>query len=185
MIRFFDILISSLILIFFTPIIIVIAILIFFIDGRPIIYKQIRIGINGNKFKILKFRTMNKIVFKNEELRLSSLGKFLRRTSLDEIPQFINIIRKDMSIVGPRPLPVDIEKKIKKSIRFKRRKVLPGITGLSQINFTGKSRKLDDKIKLDIKLIENYNLKNYFKVIMNTPFILIIRFFKNKTSIIK
>ena len=73
----------------------------------------------------------------------------------------------------------------KKTLREKRRSVLPGITGLSQINYTGQSRKLDDKVKLDINFIENYNLYNYFKILLNTPIILIIRLLKNKTSIIK
>ena len=90
-----------------------------------------------------------------------------------------------MSIVGPRPLPKSIEKKIKKSIRLKRRKILPGITGMSQINYTGKNRKLTEKIKLDLQLIDNYTLYNYFKILLRTPIILIIRFFKNKSSIIK
>ena len=90
-----------------------------------------------------------------------------------------------MSIVGPRPLPANIEKKIKKSLKIKRREILPGITGMSQINYTGKKRKLIDKIKLDIELIENYNTYNYFKILLKTPIVLIIRFFKNKSSIIE
>ena len=90
-----------------------------------------------------------------------------------------------MSIVGPRPLPEVNEKKIKKTLRKKRRDVLPGITGLSQINYTSKFRKLDDKVKLDIKFIKNYSLYNYFKILLNTPIVLIIRLLKNKSSIIK
>ena len=73
-----------------------------------------------------------------------------------------------MSIVGPRPLPVHIEEKIKRSIKIKRRKVLPGITGLSQINYTGKKRKLVKKIDLDIELVRNYNLYSYFKILIKT-----------------
>ena len=90
-----------------------------------------------------------------------------------------------MSIVGPRPLPVHIEEKIKRSIKIKRRKVLPGITGLSQINYTGKKSKLVEKIDLDIELVNNYNLNNYFKIMIKTPSILFIRLLKNKTSIIE
>ena len=90
-----------------------------------------------------------------------------------------------MSIVGPRPLPEELEKKIKNKLKKKRRSVLPGITGLSQINYKGKFRKLDDKVKLDVSFIENYSLYNYFKIIINTPFVLIIRLLKNKSSIIK
>ena len=128
---------------------------------------------------------MSNIIFKDEKLRLSYLGKILRKTGLDELPQLINVLKKDMSIVGPRPLPEIIEKKIKKSLKMKRRKILPGITGMSQINFTGKDRKLNDKIQLDMQLIDNYTIYNYFKILLKTPIILIVRFFKNKSSIIK
>ena len=184
-IRFFDISISILIIIIFSPVIMVISLLIYVIDGRPIIFKQYRIGLKGKKFKILKFRTMSKVTYKNEELRLSFLGKILRRTSLDELPQFINVINKDMSLVGPRPLPENIEKKINRTIKLKRRKILPGITGMSQISYTGKKRKLTDKIRLDLKFIDDFSLLNYLKILFKTPYILIRRFFKNKSSIIK
>ena len=184
-IRNFDVLISILLLIIFSPIILIISFLILIFNGRPIIYKQLRVGYMGRKFIIFKFRTMSDIEFKNEKLRLTYLGKILRKSSLDELPQLINVLNKDMSIVGPRPLPEMIEKKISKLYRYKRRKILPGITGMSQINYTGKNRKLIEKIKLDLQLIDNYTLYNYFKIILRTPIILIIRFFKNKSSIIK
>ena len=100
------------------------------------------------------------------------------------MPQFINVLNKDMSIVGPRPLPKIIEKKINRSIRVKRRQILPGITGMSQINYSGKNRKLIDKIQLDMQFINNYTVYNYFKILIKTPIILIVRFFKNKSSII-
>ncbi len=185
MIRFFDIIISILIIIVFLPIIILISLLILIIDGRPIIYKQDRVGYMGRQFIILKFRTMNKLKLKNEKLRVTALGKILRRTSLDELPQLINVLKKDMSIVGPRPLPKSIEKNIEQSIKIKRRKILPGITGASQINYDGKYRKLKEKIQLDLLFINNYNLYNYFKVLSKTPRVIIIRLFKNKSSIIK
>ena len=185
MIRVFDILISILTLLIFLPIMFIISLLILLIDGRPIIYKQSRVGYKGQLFIIFKFRTMSNDVFKDEKLRLLSLGRILRRSSLDELPQLINVLKNDMSIVGPRPLPKSIEKKIKKSIREKRRKILPGITGMSQVNYTGQNRKLIEKIKLDLELINNYTLYNYFKILLRTPIILIIRFFKNKSSIIK
>ena len=138
MIRVFDVLISMLMLLIFLPIMFIISLLILAIDGRPIIYKQSRVGYKGRLFIIFKFRTMTNVVFKDEKLRLLPLGRILRRLSLDELPQLINVLKEDMSIVGPRPLPKSIEKKIKKSIRLKRRKILPGITGMSQINYTGK-----------------------------------------------
>ena len=161
-----------------------ISILILLIDGRPVIYKQIRIGHLGKKFKIFKFRTMKNKKMKNKKNRLTKLGKIIRRLSLDEIPQFINVLKKDMSIVGPRPLPELNEKMINKKLRITRRNVLPGITGMSQINYTGKFRKLDDKVKLDIKFIQEFSVYNYFKILIKTPIVLIIRLLKNKSSII-
>ena len=183
--RFFDILFSILILIIFSPIISLISLLILVFDGKPVIYKQSRIGYLGKRFIIFQFRTMNNFIFKDEKLRLTVLGKLLRKTSLDELPQLINVLKKDMSIVGPRPLPETIEKKIKKSNKIKRRKILPGITGMSQINYTGRNRKLNDKVKLDLYLINNYTIYNYFKILLKTPFVLMVRFFKNKSSLIK
>ena len=183
-IRISDILISISILFFFSILIFIIAISIFLFNGRPIIFRQTRIGRSGKKFKIFKFRTMRNDVIKKENQRLTKLGKIIRRMSLDELPQFINVLKGEMSIVGPRPLPELNERKIHKLLRIKRRKVLPGITGMSQINYTGKSRKLKDKVMLDIKFIENYSLYNYLKIIFKTPYVLFIRLLKNKSSII-
>lgn len=185
MIRVLDVLISILILIFFSPVMIIISLFILTINGNPVIYKQFRVGLNGKKFYIYKFRTMSNSTFKDEKLRITFLGKMLRKTSLDELPQFINVLNKDMSIVGPRPLPEIIEKKINKTLRIKRRKILPGITGMSQINYTGKNRKLTEKVQLDMHFIDNFTIYNYFNVLLKTPIILIIRFVKNKSSIIK
>jgi len=184
-IRFFDLLISLIILIIFSPLIISISLLIFTIDGKPVFFRQQRIGYRGKKFKIFKFRTMKNRILKNENLRLTLLGKILRRLSLDELPQFLNVLVDDMSIVGPRPLPKIIENRIKKYLKKKRRNVLPGITGLSQINYTGQKRKLNEKVKLDIEFVENYTLYNYFVIILKTPLVLIIRLLKNKSSIIQ
>lgn len=184
-IRIIDILISIFVLIIFFPILFTISILIIVIDGRPVFFKQARIGYRGKQFNIFKFRTMKNVIFKNEKLRVTHLGKILRKTSLDEVPQFVNVIKKDMSIVGPRPLPEHIEKKIKRTLKLKRRTILPGITGMSQVNYTGKNRKLNEKLQLDLELVNNYNLYNYFKVLLKTPVVLIIRFLKNKSSIIK
>ena len=92
----------------------------------PVIFKQQRIGYLGKTFIIFKFRTMRKEIFEDENLRLTKLGIILRKTSLDELPQLLNVLKKDMSIVGPRPLPHVIEKNIDYSNKIKR-KVLPGM----------------------------------------------------------
>lgn len=185
MIRIFDILISLFLLMLFLPIIIIVSIFIVLVDGRPILYKQLRIGYMGKKFFMFKFRTMTNYVYKSEERRLTKFGKFLRRTSLDEIPQFINVLKKEMSIVGPRPLPELIEKRITKNSKIKRRKIYPGLTGMSQVNYSGRNRKLNEKIKLDLWLVDNLNFHNYLKILFRTPLVIFVRFIKNKSSIIK
>ena len=111
-IRVADILISISILFIFSVLIFMIATSIFLFYGRPIIFKQTRIGYNGKKFKIFKFRTMRNDLLKNEGQRLTKIGKIVRRMSLDELPQFINVLKGQMSIVGPRPLPELNERKI-------------------------------------------------------------------------
>ena len=126
----------------------------------------------------------NNLNFKNDIERLTKVGKTLRRLSLDELPQLINVLKREMSIVGPRPLPKNIEAKIPHKYKKIRRKILPGITGYSQINYSGKFRKLDDKVKLDILFVNNYTIQNYVKIIVKTPRIMLRRMVKNKSSII-
>ena len=184
-IRILDILISILMLILTSPLIVLISLIIFLFYGKPIIFKQSRIGLYGKKFEILKFRTMKNKTFKTENDRVTKFGMVLRRLSFDEIPQFLNVLKNDMSIVGPRPLPEINEIKIDNRFRETRNKILPGITGFSQINYSGKYRKLNDKVKLDIKFVENYNLYNYLKILMKTPTVLVIRLIRNKSSVIK
>ena len=110
LIRIFDINISLVLLLILSGLIIIIYSSIFLFNGRPVIYQQSRVGYQGKQFKILKFRTMKNKILKNENERLTKIGKFIRRLSLDEIPQFINVLKGEMSIVGPRPLPKIIEK---------------------------------------------------------------------------
>ena len=95
-IRFFDIFFSVFILIFFFPLIILISIWIYLFDGGVIFYRQLRVGYKGKKFLIYKFKTMRDVKLKNENLRVTALGKILRKSSLDELPQFINVLIKDI-----------------------------------------------------------------------------------------
>ena len=140
MFRIFDNIFSILLLVFFSPAMCLISLLILIFDGRPIMFKQYRVGYLGKRFIIYKFRTMNNNIFMNKFSRLTFFGKILRKSSLDELPQLFNVLKNDMSLVGPRPLTVSVEKKITKKNRIMRRKILPGITGLSQINYSGKKR---------------------------------------------
>ena len=181
LLRLIDILLSLVLIFFLLPIYFLIALFVFF-DGLPILYLSQRVGKNGILFVMFKFRSMNKITNNkiSDAKRLNKIGIFLRRTSLDELPQLFNVFLGDMSLVGPRALPLSIEKKISKNRRIIRRKVTPGITGLSQINYTGKKRTLSQKIKYDIEYIKNLSIFNYFKILFMTFFVLIRRYKQNK-----
>lgn len=186
--RLFDIIISVSALTVTLPIMFIISFVLFSLNGNPIIFEQKRLGKNGKKFKILKFRTMrydasdilkkDPDLFKkyvendykipaNEDPRLVKLGSFLRKTSIDEIPQFFNVLKGEMSIVGPRPIvPEEIERyegfeKLFLSVK-------PGITGLWQI--TGRSDiEYPQRKYLDLLYIENkslmFDIKIFFKTI--------------------
>lgn len=181
--RLFDILFSLFFLIILTPLFVLIFIIIFIgLDGLPIFYLSSRVGIKGNTFTMYKFRSMK--IVKNKKIkdkdRLNSVGIFLRRTSLDELPQLFNVLIGDMSIVGPRALPKKIENKILKKEKFLRRSVKPGMTGLSQINYSGRKRSLKEKSKLDIAYVMNNSVYNYFKILFLTIFVIIKRYNRNK-----
>jgi len=132
-----DKLLALILIILFSPIMIIAAILIYLWDGRPIIFTQERPGLNEKIFKIYKFRTMTneKDEFGNllpDEKRLKGIGKFIRSLSLDELPQLFNVLKGDMSFIGPRPLLVKYLSRYNEEQR-KRHLVKPGITGLAQV----------------------------------------------------
>ena len=175
-----DLSISFFFLIFFSPLIITVSILIILIDGLPILYISKRVGKNNKIFNIYKFRTM-KLNSKNDEI--TSLGKFIRRSSVDELPQLLNVLIGDMSIVGPRPLPKYILRNISKKKIVLRSSIKPGITGFSQIRYKGIKRTLNEKIDLDLLYIKNHNIFLDLYIIFLTPIALIKRFFFNKKGI--
>ena len=183
LLRLFDILLSLFFLIILMPFFVFISIIVFVgLNGLPIFYLSSRVGIGGSTFVMYKFRSMKTI--KNKKIkdkeRLNSVGIFLRKTSLDELPQLFNVLIGDMSIVGPRALPKKIENKISKKDKFLRRSIRPGMTGLSQVNYSGRKRSLKEKTKLDIEFVKNISLYNYFKIIFKTTFVLIKRYEENK-----
>lgn len=179
--RFADIFLSVILLITMIPLIVLIVILLF-ISQKKIFFSSIRVGKNGKKFKLIKFCTIKKSHKNPKNEKFYFFGKFLRRSSLDELPQIINVIKGEMSLVGPRPLPQNIEKKIFINFKKKRRSVLPGITGYSQLKYKGKKRSINTKVKEDLFFIENKNLFNYFKIICLTPVYIIIKYIKNKSG---
>ena len=136
--RLFDLFISLGFIVFLIPMYLLISFIILLTIGRPILFIQSRVGLNAKIFKLYKFRTMNnnkdeydpKI---SDESRLTKFGKFLRKTSLDELPNFFNVLKGDMSLVGPRPLLVDYLDRYSLE-QARRHEVRPGITGWAQIN---------------------------------------------------
>ena len=136
----------------------------------------------NNIFTMYKFRSMKNLKDKKikDEKRLNRIGIFLRRTSLDELPQLINVLIGNMSIVGPRALPNEIEMQISKKNKLLRRSIRPGMTGLSQINYDGSKRSIKEKAKLDVEYVMNISIYNYFKILFMTILVLIKRYKRNK-----
>ena len=183
--RVFDIVVSSLLLAVIGLPLLAIALLIKLDSPGSILYQQTRVGLKGNHFKICKFRTMVEnaselqqkletqnevqggILFKiKDDPRITRVGKYLRRYSLDELPQLLNVLRGEMSLVGPRPLPVRDVAKFSQN-HFFRQEVLPGITGLWQVS--GRSDTASDGVfNLDFEYIENWSLALDFKILLQT-----------------
>lgn len=171
--RAIDILGSSLGGLLISPILIIIAILIRIKLGSPIFFTQDRVGKDGKVFKIVKFRTMLEAYDKSGEPlydkeRVTSFGNFLRSTSLDELPELINVLKGDMSLVGPRPLLVEYIGLYSKE-QFRRHEVRPGMTGWAQVN--GRNNlNWDEKFKMDVEYVDNVNLLLDIKILFLTIF---------------
>lgn len=171
MIRFFDFIFSFLGLLFLLPIGIILYIIGLFDTGSPIFIQE-RVGKNKKPFNLVKFRTMTKDTKSvashlANKSSITNFGSFLRKTKLDELPQLINVLKGDMSLVGPRPNLFNQTELIEERDKLGVYRVVPGITGLSQINEIDMStpQKLAEK---DAEMIANYNLDNYFKYIFAT-----------------
>ena len=154
-----------------SPLLITIALAIVIKLGSPILFTQSRCGFKGRKFKIIKFRTMRNTRGKDGSLlsdnqRLTPLGKFLRDLSLDELPELINVIKGDMSLVGPRPF-IDKYLPLYTPEQMRRHNMKPGITGWAQIN--GRNAiEWEDKFKLDLWYIDNWSLILDLKILFMT-----------------
>lgn len=186
--RLMDILLSLLGLIMVSPIMLIVAILIKLESSGPIIFSQKRVGLNGKEFNMLKFRSMvqnaeelkEKLQKQNEmsgpmfkmkeDPRVTKVGRFIRKTSIDELPQLINILKGEMSLVGPRPsLPNEVAKF--EPWMLERLKVKPGLTCYWQVS--GRNNiDFEDWMKLDIKYVKDRNLGLDIKLIFKTFFVL-------------
>lgn len=163
-----DVAVAILLIILLAPLLLVLSLLIFIIDGTPIIFSQARPGLNGKIFNVFKFRTMH--VLKNDihsnNQSVTRLGLFMRKTSLDELPQLINVIKGDLSLVGPRPLLVEYLP-LYNERQKKRHNVKPGITGWAQVN--GRNAiSWEQKFEYDIWYVENWSFWLDLKIIYLT-----------------
>lgn len=168
-----DFTLALLALIILSPVLLITAILVRIKLGSPVIFKQARPGLNEKIFNLYKFRTMTSETDENGNLlpddkRLTKFGKTLRSTSLDELPELINIIKGDMSIVGPRPLLVEYLPYYTKEEQL-RHSVKPGLTGLAQVN--GRNAiSWDRKLAYDVEYVKNISFMNDVKIIFQTAF---------------
>ncbi|MFP3123375.1 sugar transferase [Ectobacillus funiculus] len=177
--RLFDLITSLLFLVLLLPITIIVAIFVRIKLGSPIIFKQQRPGLHGKPFYLYKFRTMTDAKGPNgkllpDHIRLTSFGKFLRKCSLDEVPQLINVVKGDISLVGPRPLLMEYLPLYSKE-QAKRHDVRPGITGWAQVNGRN-SISWDEKFKLDVWYVKNQS----FLLDMKILFLTVIKVFKSE-----
>lgn len=169
--RLLDIILSAMALIVLSPVLIIISLLVKKYHGTPILFKQERAGKNEKPFNIYKFRTMSNATDENgnplpDEERLTKFGKLLRATSLDELSELVNILKGEMSIVGPRPLPTNYLPYYTEEER-KRHTVRPGLTGLAQVNGRN-SISWEERFALDLEYIDNITFMGDVKIIADT-----------------
>ena len=169
--RVLDLTVSIVGLILFAPIFAAIALLVWITMGSPVLFRQLRPGLHGEPFIIFKFRTMKEI--RNEqgelfpdEMRITAIGRFLRKTSLDELPEVFNVIKGEMSLVGPRPLRMEYLDRYT-SEQARRHEVKPGITGWAQVN--GRNAiSWEEKFKYDVWYVDNWSLFLDIKILCLT-----------------
>ncbi len=176
--RVFDIIFSAVVLVVFLPLTLLISILIKLSSRGPIFFTQERVGLDGQSFKVFKFRTMRTDAEKStgpvwatkNDPRVTKVGKFLRRTSLDEIPQFINSLLGDMSVVGPRPERPHFVNQFKDVVpKYLDRHLLKtGITGWAQVNGLRGQAPIEERTKYDLYYIENWSVAFDIKIILKT-----------------
>jgi len=184
--RAFDIVVSFIVLLLLAPVFMLIGFFIWLEDGGGVFFAQTRVGEFGRQFKMYKFRSMtddaemrraelepfNQMsgpVFKVEsDPRITRFGRWLRRTSFDELPQLVNVLMGDMSLVGPRPLPLYEVEKFENTAQRRRLSVKPGLTCLWQISGRNQVRDFQDWVRLDLDYIDHWSLALDFKILLRT-----------------
>jgi lipopolysaccharide/colanic/teichoic acid biosynthesis glycosyltransferase len=169
--RTFDFVIAAIALLLLVPFYLLIAILVRLNMGKPILFRQLRPGMGGRCFRMIKFRTMRDAYGFDGQLlsdgeRLTRLGKFLRSTSLDELPELWNVLKGDMSLVGPRPLLVEYLP-LYSERQLRRHEVRPGVTGWAQVNGRN-ALSWEEKFELDVWYVDNRNFLLDLKILFLT-----------------
>lgn len=159
--RSMDIIVAATVLALFSPLLLVIALVVFLDVGRPVLFRHIRPGLHGKPFALVKFRTMKDLRDSNgrplaNERRLTRVGRILRASSLDELPELWNVLKGDMSLIGPRPLLVDYLP-IYTATQSRRHEVRPGMTGWAQVN--GRNMvSWEERFEMDVWYVDNRTL---------------------------
>ncbi len=183
--RILDVIISFFTLLFLTPVLIIVSVIIKLDSKGPVFYRQIRVGRKGKEFQMYKFRSMIAAAEEygpewsgENDPRITRIGKVLRRTYIDEVPQMINVLKNEMSLIGPRPERPFFVEQLKKEIPYyyKRLTVKPGITGWAQIKhkYDSSLEDVKTKIQYDFYYIENMSLKLDFKIMINTIIVIFL-----------
>lgn len=175
--RFFDILLSLLTIIVFSPLYIILAILVKCTSKGPVFFKQVRVGKYKKHFKILKFRTMRvdtpkdvpTHLLENPEKYITRVGRFLRKTSLDEIPQVFNIFVGHMSIVGPRPALYNQDDLVAERDKYHANDIVPGLSGWAQCNGRD-TNSIERKAELDGEYVKRFNIWFDIRIVFRTFF---------------
>lgn len=176
--RIFDIVVSLAVLAVLSPLLLVVSVLVRIKLGSPVFFTQERPGLNGRIFRLLKFRTMRNAKGPDGRLlpddqRLTSLGRFLRSTSIDELPELWNVVRGDMSLVGPRPLLVSYLERYSLE-QARRHEVRPGVTGWAQVN--GRNAvDWEDRFRLDVWYVEHRSFLLDLKILWRTVATVLLR----------
>jgi len=169
--RLFDLGLSVPLVIVLAPVMALVALVIRLAEGQPVLFRQPRPGLGGKVFTVFKFRTMRNASTPDgaalpDAVRLSRLGRFLRATSLDELPELVNVLRGEMSLVGPRPLLVAYLERYSPE-QARRHLVLPGITGWAQINGRN-ALSWEEKFRLDVWYVDHWSLRLDLKILILT-----------------
>ncbi len=176
--RLFDVFIAALGLVLLSPLLAILSLLVWVFQGRPILFRQVRPGYKGRPFTVYKFRTMSDRRDPNGNLlpdaeRLTPFGRFLRSTSLDDLPQLINVLRGEMSLVGPRPLLMQYLERYSPE-QMRRHDVLPGITGWAQVNGRN-ALSWEEKFRLDVWYVDHWSFWLDMKILLLTIWKVLLR----------